>query len=67
MGQWDDTEQAKTDMLQEHIDKVGPEEPTAKETAKQWAFGGPKDESWSDTAKRWGKAFVDFHNKKFSK
>ncbi len=56
--QWEDHEQAKADMLQEHADKMGPEEPGPKETAKQWAFGGPKNESWSDTAKRWVNAFV---------
>lgn len=65
--QWDDHEQAKIDMATEHAAKMGPEEPSAKETAKQWLVGGPKDESLGGAAKRLGKAFMDFHNKKFNK
>ncbi len=56
--QWDDHEMAKSDMAAEHAAKMGPEEPGPKETAKQWAFGGPKNETWSETAKRWGQAIV---------
>jgi len=67
MGYWEDNEQAKADLLKEHSDKVGPEEPPRKETLKQWAFGGAKDETWSDTAKRWTSSFVESHNKQFSR
>lgn len=65
MGYWEDQEKAKADMLKDHTNKMGPEEPPVKETVRQWAFGGPRDETWSETAKRWGKAFVESHNKQF--
>ena len=65
--QWNDNEQAKADMAAEHAAKMGPEEPGPKETAKQWAFGGPNNESWSGTAKRWGKAAIKFHDEQMNK
>lgn len=35
MGIWDDTVKAAKDMLKEHVLKMGPEEPTVKESTPE--------------------------------
>ena len=37
-----------------------------KRTLKQWAFGGPEEESSVDIANRLTSAFVERHQKKFN-